>query len=46
LNSQIKALNKSKPEIYELFYRKKQEMEAEVQKQIEEAKKEANLYHN
>ena len=46
LNSQIKALNKSKPEIYELFHRKKQEMEAEAQKRIEEAEKEANLYHN
>jgi len=36
----------SKPEIYEFFYKKKQEVDDEAKKQIEEVKKEANIYYN
>ena len=36
----------NKPQIYEFFHKKKQEIDEESKQQIEKVKKEANIYYN
>ena len=36
----------NKPQIYEFFHKKKQEIDDESKQQIEKVKKEANIYYN